>query len=43
MFSSLGLVYWELGMRTNLPGVETSEYLMPYHDQVSFSWKSQTT
>jgi len=32
---SLGLVYWELGMRTNLPGVETSEYLMPYHDQVN--------
>jgi len=32
---SLGLVYWELAMRTNLPGVETSEYLMPYHDQVN--------
>merc|ERR1712037_656215 len=32
---SLGLVYWELGMRTNLPGIETSEYLMPYHDQVN--------
>merc|ERR1719282_1469260 len=32
---SLGLVYWELAVRTNLPGVETSEYLMPYHDQVN--------
>merc|ERR1719187_1814474 len=32
---SLGLVYWELAMRTILPGVETSEYLMPYHDQVN--------
>merc|ERR1712037_216638 len=32
---SLGLVYWELGLRTNLPGIETSEYLMPYHDQVN--------
>jgi len=36
-FPRLGytMVYWELAMRTNLPGVETSEYLMPYHDQVN--------
>merc|ERR1719318_275197 len=32
---SLGLVYWELANRTELPGSQPKEYLMPYHDQVN--------
>jgi len=31
---SLGLVYWELAVRTCLPGSTAQDYLMPYHDQV---------
>jgi len=31
---SLGLVYWELAIRTSVPEVEDSPYLMPYHDKV---------
>ena len=31
---SLGLVYWELAVRTCLPGSTPQDYLMPYHDQV---------
>ena len=31
---SLGLVYWELGMRTSIPGRDVPEFQLPYHEVV---------